>query len=113
MEVKGKTKIYRKDFEGRPSYSRAISSQEYKDGQKGDWISAYESVQFPKGTDIPDRSIVEIIGFETVYNSKNGIKRKLVVVNYSVLDSSDRRTIETENTEQGGFTKLADDDIPF
>lgn len=111
MEVKGKTKIYRKDFEGRPSYSRAISSQEYKDGQKGDWISAYESVQFPKGTDIPDRSIVEIIGFEAVYNSKSGIKRKLVVVDYKVLDSSDRKTIETD--DPSGFTKLENDDIPF
>ena len=109
MDVRGRTKIYRKDFNGRPSYSRAISSQEYKDGQKGDWISAFEAVQFPKGTDIPDRSIVEISGFEAVYNSKNGVKRKLVVTEYAVLDSSDTRTIETDD----GFTALNDSDIPF
>ncbi len=109
MDVTGKTKIFRKDFNGRPSYSRAISSQEYKDGQKGDWISAWENVQFPKGTDIPDRSIVEIAGFESVYNSKDGVKRKLVVTKYAILDSSDRRTIETDD----GFTALNDSDIPF
>ena len=109
MDVRGKTKIYRKDFNGRPSYSRAISSQEYKDGQKGDWITDFEAAQFPKGTDIPDRSIVEISGFEAVYNSKNGVKRKLVVTEYAVLDSSDTRTIETDS----GFTALSEDEVPF
>lgn len=108
MDVRGKTKIYRKDFNGRPSYSRAISSQEYKDGQKGDWITDFEAVQFPKGTDIPDRSIVEISGFEAVYNSKNGVKRKLVVTEYAVLDSSDTRTIEDSR-----FTALSEDEVPF
>lgn len=109
MDVKGKTKIYRKDFDGRPSYSRMISSQEYKDGQKGDWISAFENVQFPKDTDIPDRSIVEITGFEAVYKYKDKIRRKLVVTEYAVLDSSDRKTIEHDD----GFTAMTDEDIPF
>lgn len=111
MDVRGKTKIYRKDFNGRPSYSRAISSQEYKDGQKGDWITDFEAVQFPRGTDIPDRSIVEISGFEAVYKSKNGVKRKLVVNEYAVLDSSDRRTIETD--EPIGFSALTEEEVPF
>lgn len=104
MDVTGKTKIFRKDFNGRPAYSRAISSQEYKDGQKGDWISEWESVQFPKGTDIPDRSIVEIKGFEAVYKSKEQIKRKLVVREYKVLDEG--------HIPEGGYTAL-DEDIPF
>lgn len=111
MDIRGKTKIYRKDFNGRPSYSRAISSQEYKDGQKGDWITDFEAVQFPKGTDIQDRSIVEISGFEAVYKSKNGVKRKLVVSEYAVLDSSDRRTIETD--EPSGFSALTEEEVPF
>ena len=54
MNVTGKTKIFRKDFDGHPAYSRAISSQEYKDGQKGKWIRTYESVQFPFGTQLED-----------------------------------------------------------
>ncbi|MBR4589304.1 MAG: hypothetical protein IKO36_01460 [Bacteroidaceae bacterium] len=104
MDVIGRTKIFRKDFNGKPAYSRAISSQEYKDGQKGDWISEWESVQFPKGTDIPDRSIVEIKGFEAVYKSKEQIKRKLVVREYKVLDEG--------HAPEGGYTAL-DEDIPF
>lgn len=86
MNITGETKIYRKDFDGRPSYSRVIASQEYKNGQKGDWIRTYEQVQFPKGTDIPDRSVVKIKGFEAVYNSKEGVKRKLVVQQFQIMN---------------------------
>lgn len=106
MNVSGDTKIYRKDFDGRPSYSRAIYSQEYKDGQKGDWITTYENVQFPKGTQIADKSMVRLKGFEAVFKSKNGIKRKLVVTEYEVL--------ETNNTDKGaGFEQMQYDDVPF
>jgi len=110
MDVTGKTKIFRKDFNGRPAYSRAISSQEYKDGEKGDWISEWESVQFPKGTDIPDRSIVEIKGFEAVYRSKDGIKRKLVVQEFKVLDAGHE---EPAQKAPEGYAALTDEDIPF
>lgn len=107
VNIYGDTKIYRKDFDGRPSYSRCIASQEYNNGQKGDWIRTYESVQFPKGTDIPDRSIVRIKGFEATYNSKNGVQRKLVVQEYKVLD-----TPKTQQNVPNGF-KEYDEDMPF
>ena len=112
MNVTGRTKIYRKDFNGRPSYSRAISSQEYKDGQKGDWVTVYESVQMPRGTDLDDRTIIEVTnGFESTYKAKDGNRRKLVVLEYNVLDAADRRTIE--NVDPYGFTALADEEVPF
>lgn len=112
MNVTGDTKIYRKDFNGRPSYSRCIASQEYKDGKKGDWIRMYEPVQFPKGTEIPDRSIVRLEGFEAVFDSKYGVRRKLVVQKYEIMDEPKQyydRTAEQEVYE--GFVET--DDIPF
>lgn len=109
MEVKGQTKIYRKDFDGRPSYSRRISSQEYKDGQKGDWINDYEVVQFPKNTDLADGSIIQAEGFEAVYKTRSGeIKRKLVVTKYTVLDVPER-----SQKNEPKFQAVVDDDIPF
>lgn len=107
MNVTGQTKIYRKEFNGKPAYSRAISSQEYKDGQKGDWISVYEPVQFPKGTELPDRAIIEVTkGFEATYKGKNGNQRKLVVQEFKIL--------LTETAQQGKeFTELTNGDIPF
>lgn len=113
MNIYGDTKIYRKDFDGRPSYSRCIASQEYKDGQKGDWIRTYESVQFPKGTDIPDRSIVKIKGFEATYNSKNGVQRKLVVQEYKVMEYPPKHKEKTEPDIYDGFSQISEDDVPF
>lgn len=106
MNVSGDTKIYRKDFDGRPSYSRAIYSQEYKDGKKGDWITTFENVQFPKGTNIPDRTMVRLKGFEAVYKSKDGIKRKLVVTEYEVMDPQAEYAAEE-------YEQIRDDDLPF
>ena len=110
MNVTGDTKIYRKDFNGRPSYSRCIASQEYNNGQKGDWIRTYESVQFPKGTDIPDRSIVRIKGFEATYNSKNGVQRKLVVQEYKVMEYPTQ--YKNDGSPLDGFSSV-DEEMPF
>lgn len=107
MNVTGKTKIFRKDFDGRPAYSRAISSQEYKDGQKGKWIREYESVQFPIGTQIEDGTIVNIKkSFEGVYESRSGeVKRKLIVQEFDIDDD--------KPVPADGFKALQNDDIPF
>ena len=107
MNVNGKTKIFRKDFDGMPAYSRAISSQEYKDGKKGKWIRVYESVQFPKGTQIDDGCMVNITkAFEGTYETRSGeARRKLIVQEYEI--------IEEKSSIAEGFTSLANDDIPF
>jgi len=105
MNVIGKTKIFRKDFDGKPVYSRSISSQKFENGQKGAWIRAYESVQFPKGTQIEDGCTVNITkAFEAVYDTNNGVKRKLVVQEYEVV---------SEIAKEPEFTALTNDDIPF
>ena len=104
MIVKGKTKIYRKEFNGRVVYSRSISSQEYKDGKKGDWIRAYEPVQFPKGADIADGTMVDLEGFEAVFKNKDGeIRRKLVVQKYQV----------PEGQPADQFFSNVDEDCPY
>lgn len=102
MNVTGKTKIFRKDFNGKPAYSRCIASKKYENGQQIDeWIREYESVQFPRDTDIADKTEVEITdAFETVYQKKDGtIARKLVVRSY-------RPTTQ-------GFENININDCPF
>ena len=110
MNVTGKTKIFRKDFDGKPAYSRAISSQKYKDGQKGEWIREYESVQFPKGTWLEDGCTVNITkAFEAVFETRSGeVKRKLVVQEYEVEGE-----IAADKAHDSEFTALINDDIPF
>ena len=107
MNVTGRTKIWRKDFNGKPAYSRSIASQEFKDGVKGDWIRDYEAVQFKGGADIPNGTSIEVKdGFEAVYNSRDGVKRKLIVVSYEVLDMP-------SESVGSGFMAINDDDVPF
>ena len=106
--VKGKTKIYRNDFNGRPVYSRGISSQKFENGQKGDWMTVYENVQMPKNTNLEDKTVIDFEGFEAVYEAKDGtLKRKLVVTDFRI--SGDNMARPTEDN----FTALATDDIPF
>ena len=109
MEVRGKTKIYRKDFDGHPAYSRRISSQKYENGQKGAWISDFENVQFPNGTQIADGTVVDITkAFESSYENRAGeVKPLTVVQEYSIEESLPARPTDE------GFTALQNDDIPF
>ena len=104
MNVTGKTKIFRKDFDGVPAYSRAISSQKFENGQKGAWIKTYESVQFPKGTQIEDGTIINVTkAFEAVYETRTGeVRRKLIVMEY-----------EADAPKEPGYEAITNDDIPF
>ena len=98
MNITGKTMIFRKDFDGRPSYSRSISSKDID----GKWISIFENVNMPKGTDLPNKTKIEVTkGFEGVYEKRDGTKgRKIVVVEYK----TDLPT---------GFAQVDDSEIPF
>lgn len=108
MNVTGKTKIFRKDFDGRPAYSRAVSSREFKDGQQTDnWIRTYESVKLPKDSLLTDGSIIDVKnGFESVFKSSDGsIKRQLVVLDYSLEEVGDAPS---------GFRAMdSEDELPF
>lgn len=101
MEVSGKTRIYRKDFKGKPAYSRRIASKEFKDGERTEnWIGVYEPVQFPKGTNLANKTDITVTkGFEAVYKGNDGeIKRKLIVQEFE--------------SEDNGFAEV-DEDVPF
>ena len=98
MNITGKTMIFRKDFDGRPSYSRSISSKDID----GNWVSVFENVQMPKGTDLPNKTKIEVTkGFEAVYEKRDGTKdRKIVVMEY-------------ETDLPTGFSAVDDSEIPF
>lgn len=98
MNITGKTTLFRKDFDGKPVYSRSISSKDID----GNWISVFENVQMPKGTDLPNKTKIEVTnGFEAVYEKRDGTKdRKIVVMEYK----ADLPT---------GFAQVDDSEIPF
>ena len=102
MNITGKTTLFRKDFNGKPVYSRSISSKDID----GNWISVFENVNMPKGTDLPNKTKIEVIkGFEGVYEKRDGTKgRKIVVMEYKAENETDLPT---------GFAQVDDSEIPF
>ena len=70
----------------------------------------YESVQFPRGTQIADGTIVNVTkAFEGTYETRSGeVKRKLVVQEYEVEGE-----IAADKAHDSEFTALTNDDIPF
>lgn len=115
MELTGRIKLYRKDFDGKPVYSRSIASKKYENGQIIDeWQRVYQRVQMPKGTDIPDGTFINVKhGFEAVYTGQNGQPLvKLVVMKYELEEPEQAEQAEQE-TQVEGFSKIEDEDIPF
>ena len=109
MKVTGETRIYRKDFDGRPAYSRSIASREFVDGQRTDnWIRTYESVKLPRDCNLQNRSLIDVTnGFESVFKTRSGeVKRQLVIMDYKLLESGD------DAKAPDGFMAM-DEDIPF
>ena len=110
MNLTGEIKLFRKDFDGRPTYSRRIASRGYANGEKTDeWIGCYESVQLSsKGgeTDLPDRTVINVKrAFESVYKKRDGsVGRRLVVMEYEVVEAGKPKA-------ESGWEAV--EDIPF
>jgi hypothetical protein len=68
-QVTGTTKVFRKDYEGRALYSTSIGKKK----QDGTWENAYINLQFKKGVDIADGTMIDIQnGWLTFYMNKEG-----------------------------------------
>lgn len=107
MNVTGKTKIFRHENEnGRPTYSRQIASKKFKDGHQVDeWMRVYEKVQLPKGTELPDKAVINVTkAFEAVTEYEGKTYRKLVVQEFGVEPE--------EEPAHESFEEL-DEDVPF
>lgn len=101
INVTGDTMIFRKDFDGRATYSTTIS----KKLTDGTWENAYIGVQFKKDVVLQDKTKVEIKnGWLTHYFNKE----KKPVYYIFVLD------FESETQIPEGFTQIEDDSsLPF
>ena len=111
MKVTGETIIYRKEFNEKPAYSRRISSKKYENGKQLDeWIGTYESVQLPRGTELADKTKVNIKdSFESVFEKRDGtIMRKLVITKFDVVGSR-----EEEDVNQDVNFQAIDENVPF
>jgi len=98
MNISGKCKLFRNDYENGISYSTTISNKNIE----GKYENMYVTVQMPKGTNLENKTTIDITnGFLSNYKDKNGLmKIKLVVLDYD---------IEPEEKP----SEYTQDDLPF
>lgn len=80
MEVKGKAKIYKSEYNGNVLYSTGIS----KKNEDGKYENMYVSCHLPKDAQLENGEMIEITkGFLTFYTDKNNLpKIKIVIMEY-------------------------------
>ena len=96
MNISGKCTIYAKEYNGKVLYSTKISQKNIN----GEWESMFINVQFPKNTNISDKTKIEITkGFEGFYKDKNGLPHiKYIIQEYTTEDEQiEREGIQEEN----------------
>ena len=98
MNISGKCKLFRNDYENGISYSTTISNKNIE----GKYENMYVIVQMPKGTNLESKTSINITnGFMSNYKDRNGLmKIKLVVLDYD---------IEPEEKP----SEYTQDDLPF
>ena len=101
----GKAKIYRKDFDGRPSYSASISQKNVND----EWESAFIKVQFNRGVELADRTEIEVNnGWLKFYLNKDGKPVWVIHINDYILLNEPR----VDGLDEDAFNEALDE-IPF
>ena len=100
------TLIFRKDTDERTFYSATISKKK----ADGEYENAYIRVEFKKGTDIPNKTLIDIKNGWLTFYIKDKIPQWYVFVNeYEIVDKPE----EVKPTEIEGFSQLNTEDIPF
>lgn len=97
MNITGKCTIYAKEYNGKVLYSTKISQKNIN----GEWESMFINVQFPKNTNISDKTKIEVIkGFEGFYKDKNGLPHiKYIIQEFNVEEKKEENSYETSETD--------------
>lgn len=104
-------KIYRKDkvsSNGNP-YTTYFTKVSSKSGDE--WVSAFIDVLFPKGTDIADKTEIQIKdSYYLVSKYQDKVSMKLYIKDFLVMGNA----APAPQTDTDGFMKVEDDgDLPF
>ena len=107
MNITGKCTIYAKEYNGKVLYSTKISQKNIN----GEWESMFINVQFPKNTNISDKTKIEVTkGFEGFYKDKNGLPHiKYIIQEYTTEDEQ----IEREGIQNKQYYETSELNLPF
>ena len=104
MNIIGKVKVSRKDFENGTAYSTNIVNKNIEGASK----RMYITVQLPKGVSLNDKTIIDVKkGFLSFYiDSKGYEKLKAVVMEFDEVDD-----VADDITEE--IMSMDSDELPF
>lgn len=99
MNISGNAIIFRNEY----GYSTTISNK----NQEGKYENMYVTAQFPKGTELENKTRINITkGFVSFYKNKNGLAvPKFVIQEFT--------TEKKETTQNDDFEIMQDDMLPF
>lgn len=82
MDILGRTRVFKNEFNGKAVYSTSISSKDVN----GEWQKVYVPIQFKQGMETEgDIDITK--GFISMFKDKNGLgKLKFVVMEYMKVE---------------------------
>lgn len=78
-------KVFRKEYDGRASYSVGVSGKKFENGhQLDEYVTAYLNANFPRGNAPSDKAMINITrAFLTTYEDREGKAHiKLVVLEW-------------------------------
>lgn len=112
--------IFRNEYNGKASYSTTISNKK----EDNTYENAFISINFPKGTDLADRTKIQIKnGFLSFYKKgeegNQSIVFKVIVTDYEIVELGEAKVEKQEEStsdpfeEFGNEVVLSDDDLPF
>lgn len=96
MDITGKMRLYRKDFDNNTAYSTSITNKNID----GTIRRLYISVQLPKGISLNDKIDINVKrGFLTFYEDNKGYQKiKIVVMDFEeLLDEPGEEPIDITN----------------
>lgn len=115
MKVIGKTMIFKKEYEGKSVYSTNISNKD----MNGEYTNMYISVQLPKGTEIENKTVIDIKNsFLSFYNTKDGLpKIKLVIIKFEfdnpLYDDTYKKEERDAIQNEEFYGAISESDLPF
>ena len=107
--------IFRKDYNGKPSYSLGLSKKD-KDGK---FINGYIKVNFKKGTDLKNKTKIKIINsWLDFYKDGDKTIPTLFINEYEIVSEPEEENPYKEmntkvESDIGKQIEITDDDLPF
>ena len=103
MNISGKTRIFKNNFNGKDVYSTTINSKNLN----GEWEKMYISIQLPKDVNVENGTDIDVKkGFISFFKLQNGLQKiKFVIQEMDILN----------NSVNDGYITISDEEfeLPF